>query len=541
MQVTRKDELADYFAYLRDNAEEAQALLADLLISVTTFFRDPRPSKRWRQASIPQLFDGKEAGDPIRVWVPGCATGEEAYSIAMLLLEEAGAPRSPAGDPGVRLRPRRRRARRSRARAAIPPPSRPMSARSGCGASSPREGDHYRVKRELRDIVLFASHSLLRDPPFSRLDLISCRNLLIYLDRELQQQVCSTFHYAPQSGRLSVPRLVGDRRPSRTACSGGRPRGAHLSIDRPAGDRLPALPRLLGPSAAASRPVAPSRAQSGAPAARDAALHREALEQIAPPSMLVDEHHRVAASVGTCRPLSAALRRAADHRHRRPGAPGAALRTALGAAPRLRARRADAQRCRSGAASTARRIAVYLQVKPVAGGRRRSGRAAPSSSSSRARRDRAGDARAIEPTRAAADETIRRLREELQLDPGRLRTTREESEAANEELRAANEELQSINEEYRSTAEELETSKEELQSINEELQTVNTELKLKLEAVSRANSDLQNLMAATDFGTLFLDPSLRIKRFTPRAHRAVQHHAERRGPADHRFHPSARL
>src|SRR5262249_22284792 len=116
----------------------------------------------------------------------------------------------------------------------------------------------------------------------------------------------------------------------------------------------------------------------------------------------------------------------------------------------------------------------------------------------------------------ASNETVNQLRQELELAQARLRTMREESEAANEELRAANEELQSINEEYRSTAEELETSKEELQSINEELQTVNSELKLKLETVSRANSDLQNLMAAMDFGTLFLDPGLRIKRFTPR-------------------------
>ena len=124
--------------------------------------------------------------------------------------------------------------------------------------------------------------------------------------------------------------------------------------------------------------------------------------------------------------------------------------------------------------------------------------------------------RRSEDQQKADNETVRRLAQELELTHARLRTTREESEAANEELRAANEELQSINEEYRSTSEELETSKEELQSINEELQTVNSELKLKLEAVSRAHSDLQNLMAATDFGTLFLDSTLRIKRFTDR-------------------------
>ena len=157
---------------------------------------------------------------------------------------------------------------------------------------------------------------------------------------------------------------------------------------------------------------------------------------------------------------------------------------------------------------------VHLQVKPVAGQRR------PTSVRAVVMfiEGEAVDETELPPDvpSDAATRRSRRLTQELQLTQARLRTMREESEAANEELRAANEELQSINEEYRSTSEELETSKEELQSINEELQTVNSELKLKLEAISRAHSDLQNLMAATDFGTLFLDSSLRIKRFTER-------------------------
>ena len=141
----------------------------------------------------------------------------------------------------------------------------------------------------------------------------------------------------------------------------------------------------------------------------------------------------------------------------------------------------------------------------------------------------------------ASNESVRRLAQELELTQARLRTVREESDAANEELRAANEELQSINEEYRSTSEELETSKEELQSINEELQTVNTELKLKLETISRAHSDLQNLMAATDFGTLFLDSEPAHQALHGSRDRAVQRHARRRGPADHRLRAPARL
>ena len=141
----------------------------------------------------------------------------------------------------------------------------------------------------------------------------------------------------------------------------------------------------------------------------------------------------------------------------------------------------------------------------------------------------------------ATDETVLRLTQELELMQARLRTVREESDAANEELRAANEELQSINEEYRSTSEELETSKEELQSINEELQTVNTELKLKLEAISRAHSDLQNLMAATDFGTLFLDASLRIRRFTQRVTELFSITPLDEGQTHYRLRSSARI
>jgi two-component system CheB/CheR fusion protein len=157
---------------------------------------------------------------------------------------------------------------------------------------------------------------------------------------------------------------------------------------------------------------------------------------------------------------------------------------------------------------------VYLQVRPQRGENSEKDVTRAVVFFLEGQPDKSG--KAIIGSSEADNETVSQLRQELELSQARLRTMREESEAANEELRAANEELQSINEEYRSTAEELETSKEELQSINEELQTVNSELKLKLETVSRANSDLQNLMAAMDFGTLFLDPGLRIKRFTPR-------------------------
>jgi two-component system CheB/CheR fusion protein len=509
MQVTRTDTLKDYYQVLRDRAEESQALLGDLLISVTTFFRDPEVFDVLARRVMPEIFQHKDAGDTVRVWVAGCATGEEAYTIAILLLEEATRREV---RPSVQVF-----ASDLDARALV-------SAREGRFPASieadvneerlrrffTREGDQYRVRQELRDIVLFSVHDLLKDPPFSRVELISCRNVLIYLDRDLQEQVCSTFHYALNpSGYL----VLGSSEMA------DNPPGLFRIIDRNTriyqsttvtGDKPRLLPRLLGPIRIPEQVMQLARTVSPTAALSEATLHRRAIEKVAPPSVLVDEMHRVlhlSDSVGRfimpsggplsgdlvdlVRPelrfeLRSALHRAFEQKQSTLSLP---IMVQFNGAPHR----------------------VHIQVKPV------------------------DDAAVNEPRQAlvmfiegeplaegtgatdqATDETVRRLSQELDLTQARLRSMREESDAANEELRAANEELQSINEEYRSTSEELETSKEELQSINEELQTVNSELKLKLEAISRAHSDLQNLMGATDIGTLFLDSSLRIKRFTER-------------------------
>ncbi len=508
MQITRMDDPKDYYEFLRDQPDEAQALLADLLISVTTFFRDDEVFKALKANVLPAIFETKQTGDPIRVWVPGCATGEEAYTIAILLLEEAARHevRPTIQVFGSDLDARAlATAREGRFPAAIEADVSEERLRR----YFTREGDQYRVRQELRDIVLFASHSVLRDPPFSRVDLISCRNLLIYLDRELQEQTCSTFHYSLNPGGYL---LLGA---SETA---DNPPGLFHNIDRKAriyqstahaGDKPRLLPRLLG-SLGAHQDTAPSgRALSPSLALSEAALHRQAIETVAPPSILVDRMHRVihlsenagrylqpsggplsGDVVDLVRPelrfeLRSALHRIFERRQptlslpipvRFNGAPHRVLVQVKLAEPD------DGNEPRHA-------LVMFVEGEAIE-------QALPT------------------PDQDSGSDTVRRLTQELELSQERLRTTREESELANEELRAANEELQSINEEYRSTSEELETSKEELQSINEELQTVNSELKLKLEAVSRAHSDLQNLMAATDFGTLFLDSALRIKRFT---------------------------
>jgi two-component system CheB/CheR fusion protein len=513
-QVARRDHLGDYYAYLRDHADEAQALFADLLISVTSFFRDPHAFEVLAKEVIPQLFDGREAAEQVRVWVPGCATGEEAFSIGILLLEEASRRdlRPEIQVFGSDLD--------SSALAVGREGRYPVSIEADVTTERlrryfVRDGDHYQVKRELRDIVLFANHSLLRDPPFSRIDLISCRNLLIYLERELQQQVIATFHYAlAPSGFLFLGSSESAEHPS--ALFRLLNRETHL-FQAVAGrkDALPTLPRLVGAPVAAG--VAPVLRQPGDQAVSDGATHREGLEQAAPPSILVDgAHHAVHLSELAGRYLQpSGGRLTADVIELARPELRLELRSALHRAferaeaslsmPILVKFNGDSHR-------------VYLQVRPLQPiGERGTRRAIVFFIEGEAVEE------SVEAAAAAATiddrvggEAVRRLAEELRLTQGRLRAMREESEAANEELRAANEELQSINEEYRSTSEELETSKEELQSVNEELQTVNNELKLKLEGVSRANSDLQNLMAATDVATLFLDVALKIKRFTPR-------------------------
>jgi two-component system, chemotaxis family, CheB/CheR fusion protein len=511
MQVLRTDDLATYYEGLREHPEEAQSLLSDLLISVTAFFRDAEAYETLRKLAVSQMFEGRPLDEPLRVWVCGCATGEEAYSVAMILMEEASRQdvRPPiqvfASDLDARALTVAREGRY------------PSAIEADVGEERlrrffTREGENYRVRQELRDVVLFAHHDLLKDPPFSRVEFISCRNVLIYLDRELQEQVISTFNYALNPGAFL---MLGSSE------AADNPPGLFRTLDRTARiyqtttnsvgkPRL--LPRLLGPIRVREHLAQLERSMTPTAAFNDAVAHRRALEKIAPPSILVDETHRVvhlSEMAGRfLQPSGGSLT----------GDVVDLVRSELRFELRSALHRIFEQQLSTLSLPIPVRFngaqhRVLIQVKA-------------------AETDELGEARkavvmfiegeAIEERlphsgENASDETVRRLTQELEMAQGRLRTVREESEAANEELRAANEELQSINEEYRSTSEELETSKEELQSINEELQTVNSELKLKLEAISRAHSDLQNLMAATDFGTLFLDSGLRIKRFTERA------------------------
>ncbi|MCB8837055.1 chemotaxis protein CheB [Aurantimonas sp. VKM B-3413] len=507
MHVCRMASLPQYAEYLREAPEEAQELFADLLISVTMFFRDPPSFEALHKTAICPLFeDVPEEG--LRVWTVGCATGEEAYSVAMLLLEEAALRREKVPmqifatdlDEGALATAREGRY--------------PRSIEADVSAERLKrffidEGSHYRVRKELREVVLFASHSVLKDPPFLRLDLITCRNLMIYLERSLQEQLCALFHYGLKPGRFlflgsaETADAAGDlfmplEREARIYRS--RPRTAH---------GLPLLPQLPADAGTmrfqAARQNPRERRGEGPGEA-----HSAALERSAPPSVIVDESHNVLHLSPTAgrfiqhsagpftsritvvvRPelrldLKLALDKAFDLKQASLTHPvpvdfdGRQHRVVMHVAPIL----ADGQ-------PPVQALVFFIDTGPVP------------------------ETEEPVPETAGRPDEVRRLYAELKSSQEALIASRNEHEAAIQDLRAANEELQSINEEYRSTSEELETSKEELQSINEELQTVNVELKNKLESISTAHSDLQNLTAATEIGTLFLDAKLRIRMFTP--------------------------
>lgn len=505
MQIQRKDTLNSYLAFFRQNVEEVKSLFADLLISVTTFFRDPAAFEALQYEVIPRLFEQADGNRQIRVWTPGCATGEEAYTIAMLLLEEAGRREvwpdlqifaSDLDEGALSV------GREGRYPAAIESDVSPDRLRR----FFVREGDLYRVTQEVRDCVLFATHSLLKDPPFSRLDLISCRNLLIYLDRDLQKQIFNLFHYAlRQNGYL----FLGASESAPDAFFRSLDKKYHLyqareltSAGLPPPDLFLTTPRRRLPTEhKRNRPeISPGRA-----------LHQKLLEELAPPSIVVDENRNVIH-------LSETAGRFLQPR----GGPLTSNIIEL-VRPELQdeLRSALYQALERDQASFSSFIPVQFNGTPQAVAllvRPRSGE----TSDERLALVVFLEGGAPMPVSVlpsgeeASSESVRLLHEELHQSQMRISSMREEYGAANEDLRVANEELQSLNEEYRVAAEELETSKEEFQSLNEELETVNTELKHKLKEISMAHNDLENLMAATDIGTLFLNLDLHIHRFTPR-------------------------
>ena len=519
MQLNGIETLDEYLAYLRSNGAEASLMFNDILIGVTNFFRDRTPWDALAREVIPALFRGKSEGESIRVWSVGCATGEEAFSIAMLLQEYAD--KQDRHHDMLVIASDLDEASLSLARAATYPTAIEVDvSRERLEKFFTQRGFHYQVKRELRDIVLFANHSIMRDPPFSHIDLIVCRNVLIYLQRELQDNLFDSFHYALKPGGFM---FLGASESAESVTDLFQPvdKSHRIYSAKPwTGEtpHVPVIPLRIRHPARRERFHPPERLSFQRSSERSVEeLHRASLEQFGPPTVLVGEDYNVvhvSESAGRFFTLPK-------------GAVTADVLKLVRPELQMELRSALFQAFEKGRAVLTHPVPMRFDGQPhnvAVFVRPRAPRAASPLAEREAlvvfledefERLEGDKSTGVMPSGEREDAMVLQLEAEVTRLREQLQATIEEFDSSNEEMKAGNEELQSINEEYRSATEELETSKEELQSVNEELQAVNYELKGKLDEISRAHSDLENLMAASEIATLFLDRDLRIVRSTP--------------------------
>jgi two-component system CheB/CheR fusion protein len=494
MQVVSASSGAEYLTQLRDRADEAELLFRDLLINVTCFFRDAEAFDFLRRVVIPALLKDKGASDSVRIWAPGCSSGEEAYSVAILMAEALGRMRA---RPSVQIfatdidEPMLQKARK----ASYPPSAVKDVPIELLDRYFFAQEDDYVLAQAIRDMVRISNHNLIKDPPFSRVDMIVCRNLLIYLNTALQQRLIPVFHYAlrPQGWLfLGSAENIAARNDlfdtTEPALKVYRRRGAvRQSV---------AMPLFVQPLAHAAPEADPERRRSPPAIERADATARRVMERYAPAHVVVNAENDIVRSSG----------RTGKYLELAEGAPSTkvtdlarrGLRSAIRAV--LDAARASRKR------SVKRGVRVDVEedsfafVDLVADPLGEEDILLVFQDASANRHDLDADTEAD--VDAYSDEDrIKQLEDELDETRSKLRTTVEELETSNEELKSSNEEMMSMN--------------EELQSTNEELATVNEELKNKVDQLGRANSDLQNFIESTQVPTIFLDRKMRIRSFTP--------------------------
>ncbi len=517
------DDTEIYARYLKENPAEIQILFKELLINVTSFFRDPDAFAALRQDILPQLLAGKPEGYVFRAWVAGCASGEEAFSLAMLLREimdelwqkehreiKVQIYATDLDEDAI-----------ATARAGVYPPTiaadlTPERLRRFFG----KEDGGYRVKKDIREMVVFAIQNVIKDPPFTKLDLLCCRNLMIYLGPELQNRLLPAFHYALKPGGVLF-------------LSPSESTGNHPDLFLPL-NRKWKFYRAIH-SAASTRAVmsgglswtadgvgrGPDEAVKKAKETNFAELTRRVLLQsFAPASVVADAKGNVLYIYGE------------TGKYLRP-APGQASLNLVDMAReglQLELRTALHAAVSQGTATLGREIlvktngdfhGVSLSVRPLPDADASQGLVLVSFQD--LPRDKGPARRRGKPASGpVAARRVEELERDLAYTRENLQATIEEQQASNEELKSTNEELQSTNEELQSTNEELETSKEELQSVNEELITVNAELQAKIEQLAGMQNDMKNLLDNIHIGTVFLDANLLIRRFTREATRAYR-------------------
>jgi two-component system CheB/CheR fusion protein len=518
MGIHQIDKIADYIRYLQENSQELDLLFKELLIGVTSFFRDPAAWEELRESVIPALLASRPPGQALRAWVPGCSTGEEAYSLAMVFKEAIG-----------KLKPAKNLTLNvfatdldkdaiDKARAGVYPTNITADVSPERLSRFFAKVEHgYRVAAEIREMVVFAPQSLIMDPPFTKLDFLSCRNLMIYLTAEMQKKLIPLFHYSLRPGGIL---FLGSAETVGGFTDLFESLGRKTRLYRRTETATPAEP-IDFPSAFTRRLPAGTETplEMKTPLSLQSFADKLVLDHYSAPAVLVNDKGNILYVSG----------RTGDYLE--PAAGKANWNIFVMAREGLRYELTEA--FQKALRQKEPVVLKGLRIETNHGGhfvnltlqRLKEPEAlrglvmivfaeAPAPLETKA----PGRSRKT-PDRSARQTELEQKYQQVCME---LQTTREEMQSSQEELRSTNEEMQSTNEELQSTNEELTTSKEEMQSLNEELQTVNAELQARVDELSRSNNDMKNLLNSTDIATLFLDNDLKVRRFTTQATKIVK-------------------
>ncbi len=510
MAIHQIAKIAQYVQYLQQTPPEVEILFKDMLIGVTNFFRDSEAFEILKHQVLPALLKAKQPDALIRIWSVGCSTGEEAYSITMLFLEAMDMVKQMfnvqvfASDIDTHAI--------EHARAGVYPDSIAADVSpERLNKYFIKEGNSFRVKKQLRDMIVFAAQNVIKDPPFSKIDLVSCRNLLIYMNTALQKKVLPLYYYTLNPDGilfLGTSESTGEFTDLFHPVSSKWKIFKRQEVFNGKDAYYPRMPFYQGPQL-------DDNGKKKVPVDMDiqSMAEKVILENFAPPGVLVNTKYEIIHFMGkTDKYLETPVGKASFN----------ILSMAReGLRFKLRTAMHDAVRKKMTTTYKALRIkyngefrTVDLIVRPLT-----ESAAMPDyllvMFDDKTSLEKSAGKRGTKAAKDEADPVIVSLELELESTKAHLQTTIEEIETSNEELKSTNEELQSVNEELQSTNEEMETSKEELQSTNEELITVNTELQRKVEELSNTNNDISNLLGSTEIGTIFLDTKLNIKRYTP--------------------------